>query len=116
MGTDCVCPTQARVKEKLDKCLEVQQTRTRIHEPPCEAVLDAIVESTVKRWGVYHFSSSTLFLYSMIHLSRLGKTAKCVNQYDIRLTDSYPECGLNWPSDLKTIKEYLRVSHFICFP
>lgn len=33
---------------------------------------------------------------------------QCINMYDIRLTDSYPDCGMNWPPDLKQLTPYLR--------
>ena len=33
---------------------------------------------------------------------------KCRNMYDVRLTDSYPSCGMNWPPDLEYVKPYLR--------
>uniref|UniRef100_A0A060T255 Pheromone-processing carboxypeptidase KEX1 n=1 Tax=Blastobotrys adeninivorans TaxID=409370 RepID=A0A060T255_BLAAD len=33
---------------------------------------------------------------------------KCMNIYDIRLTDSFPSCGLNWPPDLGAVTDYLR--------
>lgn len=36
-----------------------------------------------------------------------GKTT-CVNVYDIRLSDEYPACGMNWPPDLTSITPYLR--------
>lgn len=32
---------------------------------------------------------------------------QCVNMYDIRLKDSYPSCGMNWPPDLKHVEPYL---------
>ncbi|KAK2615646.1 hypothetical protein N8I77_002384 [Diaporthe amygdali] len=32
----------------------------------------------------------------------------CVNMYDVRLTDSYPSCGMNWPPDLVHVTPYLR--------
>jgi len=32
----------------------------------------------------------------------------CYNMYDIRLTDSYPSCGMNWPPDLVHMTPYLR--------
>ncbi|KAI1260881.1 Alpha/Beta hydrolase protein [Xylariaceae sp. FL1019] len=38
-----------------------------------------------------------------------GET-KCVNMYDVRLTDTYPSCGMNWPSDLQYVTPYLRKS------
>ncbi|KAJ5689753.1 hypothetical protein N7462_004145 [Penicillium macrosclerotiorum] len=36
------------------------------------------------------------------------KDKKCTNMYDIRLTDSYPSCGMNWPPDLENMTPYLR--------
>lgn len=32
----------------------------------------------------------------------------CVNMYDIRLTDTYASCGMNWPPDLSAVTPYLR--------
>ncbi|ELR06609.1 Cell death protease [Pseudogymnoascus destructans] len=32
---------------------------------------------------------------------------ECVNMYDIRLKDTYPSCGMNWPPDLKHVEPYL---------
>lgn len=32
----------------------------------------------------------------------------CVNIYDVRLSDTFPACGMNWPPDLKYITPYLR--------
>ncbi|KAJ3497004.1 hypothetical protein NLG97_g2236 [Lecanicillium saksenae] len=31
----------------------------------------------------------------------------CYNVYDIRLNDSYPSCGMNWPPDLEFVTPYL---------
>jgi len=31
----------------------------------------------------------------------------CLNTYDVRLTDTSPACGMNWPPDLPNIKTYL---------
>jgi carboxypeptidase D len=33
---------------------------------------------------------------------------QCVNMYDIKLKDSYPSCGMNWPPDLDNVTPYLR--------
>ncbi|TGZ82768.1 alpha/beta-hydrolase [Ascodesmis nigricans] len=45
----------------------------------------------------------------------LKKTSKekdgkqmCYNMYDIRLHDTYPSCGMNWPPDLVNMGPYLR--------
>jgi carboxypeptidase D len=34
----------------------------------------------------------------------------CTNMYDVRLTDTYPSCGMNWPPDLVHVNPYLRRS------
>ncbi|EHL00073.1 putative Pheromone-processing carboxypeptidase kex1 [Glarea lozoyensis 74030] len=33
---------------------------------------------------------------------------QCLNMYDVRLRDSYPSCGMNWPPDLSNVTPYLR--------
>ncbi|KAI0032923.1 alpha/beta-hydrolase [Vararia minispora EC-137] len=35
-------------------------------------------------------------------------TGKCLNVYDVRLKDTYPECGMNWPPPLHNVTAYLR--------
>ncbi|KAI0473131.1 Alpha/Beta hydrolase protein [Xylariaceae sp. FL0804] len=40
---------------------------------------------------------------------KVSKTeSTCVNMYDVRLTDTFPSCGMNWPPDLKYVTPYLR--------
>ncbi|ATY59963.1 pheromone processing carboxypeptidase [Cordyceps militaris] len=33
---------------------------------------------------------------------------ECINMYDVRLKDSYPSCGMNWPPDLSAVTPFLR--------
>ena len=46
-------------------------------------------------------------------LMRVGTSVNglnmCVNNYDVRLTDTHPACGMNWPPDLADITPYLQV-------
>ena len=35
----------------------------------------------------------------------------CLNMYDVRLKDTYPACGMNWPPALPAITTYLGVNH-----
>lgn len=42
-----------------------------------------------------------------------GKEPQCVNMYDVRLKDSYPSCGMNWPPDLADVTPYLRRSDVV---
>jgi hypothetical protein len=41
--------------------------------------------------------------------SRVNGLNMCVNNYDVRLTDTHPACGMNWPPDLSDITPYLQV-------
>lgn len=34
----------------------------------------------------------------------------CLNMYDIRLTDTSPSCGLNWPPEMHAVTAFLDVS------
>lgn len=45
-------------------------------------------------------------LTTILDVTRDAKN--CFNMYDIRLKDSYPSCGMNWPPDLKDVTPYLR--------
>ncbi|KAI5893580.1 alpha/beta-hydrolase [Schizophyllum commune H4-8] len=36
-----------------------------------------------------------------------GDKQMCMNIYDVRLDDTAPACGMNWPPDIKPITEYL---------
>lgn len=38
----------------------------------------------------------------------LGGKGGCFNVYDVRLKDSFPACGMNWPPDLTQVTPYLR--------
>lgn len=45
----------------------------------------------------------------MQEILRMTTTSgECVNMYDVRLRDSYPSCGMNWPPDLEYVTPYLR--------
>lgn len=49
-------------------------------------------------------------LQGILELSKTGPAGNelCVNMYDIRLTDTFPACGMSWPPDLASITPYLR--------
>ncbi|CAN8105837.1 unnamed protein product [Discula destructiva] len=59
----------------------------KVDYPSCESILNDILSET----------SST----------SSGKK-ECYNMYDVRLKDTYPSCGMNWPPDLKSVVPYLR--------
>jgi carboxypeptidase D len=37
-----------------------------------------------------------------------GDETQCYNMYDVRLRDTFPSCGMNWPPDLTQVTPYLR--------
>lgn len=43
--------------------------------------------------------------YVFQHLTK--QDGMCINVYDIRLTDKFPACGLNWPAHIEDLKSYL---------
>src|ERR1700710_1309890 len=60
----------------------------KVDMPQCEQVLQEILRETQTK-------------------GQDGKS-QCVNMYDVRLKDSYPSCGMNWPPDLTEVTPYLR--------
>ncbi|UZJ57061.1 hypothetical protein CBS101457_006381 [Exobasidium rhododendri] len=54
--------------------------------PECEGILSRIIELTT---------------------ARKGKTERCINIYDVRLDDTAPACGMNWPPTLASTYQYL---------
>lgn len=52
----------------------------------CESILQRILQVTKKGTG----------------------DQACINMYDVRLRDSSPACGMNWPPDLDNVGPYLR--------
>ena len=61
--------------------------KDRVDTPACEEVMMEILRVTGFEEG--------------------GKTM-CRNMYDVRLSDEWPSCGMNWPPDLTTVTPYLR--------
>ncbi|KAF2718204.1 alpha/beta-hydrolase [Polychaeton citri CBS 116435] len=81
-----------KVEKQQDRCtieLNERGGKDHVDVPQCEAILTEIL--------------------------RLSKTEEgsCFNMYDVRLTDSYPQCGMNWPPDLENVTPYLRRSDVI---
>ncbi|KAM6496201.1 Alpha/Beta hydrolase fold [Amanita muscaria] len=54
-----------------------------------------------------HECSSILFDVSKVREKKVNGTQMCINIYDIRLDDTKPSCGMNWPPDIKPITTYL---------
>ncbi|UNI20710.1 Carboxypeptidase D [Purpureocillium takamizusanense] len=55
------------------------------------------------------YSECESILSTMLKLTKSGNgDDACWNMYDVRLKDSYPSCGMNWPPDLSSVTPYLR--------
>ncbi|KAK4211439.1 Alpha/Beta hydrolase protein [Rhypophila decipiens] len=80
---------QLRICQKDLSILEKQP----IDLASCEAVLQDFLRLTAKP-------------------GKDGKT-ECYNMYDVRKTDVFPSCGMNWPPDLEFVTPYLRRSDVI---
>ncbi|THG98100.1 hypothetical protein EW026_g4029 [Hermanssonia centrifuga] len=79
-----------RGKEATDQCMDKLKGYTDVypvHDSFCEGLLGAVIEGKTQMMD--------------------GKL-KCLNMYDVRLYDTSPECGMNWPPDLPAIYTYLR--------
>ncbi|KAL1923992.1 uncharacterized protein VTP21DRAFT_7027 [Calcarisporiella thermophila] len=78
-----------RAEQQLFQCKEEQRKNgVRIHTEVCENILQSILDHSV-----FKLEDGTMM---------------CVNEYDIRLKDEYPKCGLKWPYELENITAYLQ--------
>jgi carboxypeptidase D len=75
-------------KAVCDKRLEENNGADRVATPECEEVLQDILRLTLTK-------------------DKEGRD-RCINMYDVRLTDTSPSCGMNWPPDLTNVQTYLR--------
>jgi len=55
-----------------------------------------------------HINISICEYVLSVFLDVTQSDGECYNMYDVRLKDSYPSCGMNWPPDLVTVTPYLR--------
>ncbi|KAL8701153.1 MAG: hypothetical protein Q9201_005069, partial [Fulgogasparrea decipioides] len=81
-GTDIAQKLEAMYSECL-KTLNAPGGTDKVDQPKCEKILTEMLDMT-------------------------QKDGRCKNMYDVRLDDSYPSCGLNWPPDLENVTPYLR--------
>lgn len=84
------------VTKKLQSTIRICQNKLgsdpgHVDYPDCEGILSSILSMTKKGNG----------------------QDACWNMYDVRLRDTYPACGMNWPPDLTNITPYLRRSDVI---
>lgn len=75
------------------KMLNENGGRDRVDNTQCEEILQEILSSTQTKGS--------------------DGSMQCYNMYDVRLKDSYPSCGMNWPPDLVDVVPYLRRSDVV---
>ena len=78
-----------RVAELVKACHDELDKGSQREVGKCEMILQTIISSTVTKQP-----------------GTSGHT--CINMYDVRLTDSSPACGMNWPTTLSAMYDYLR--------
>lgn len=77
------------LKQQDELCKEaIRNLGARIHIPECEAILQRFLDGSRGHPDIG---------------ARL-----CYNMYDVRLFDTYPDCGMNWPPDIRVLTKYLR--------
>ena len=77
------------VKQEVDECKAsiARGTNDMRSVPSCGGILSSIIERTKAR--------------------TVGRDT-CINIYDVRLSDSAPACGMNWPPTLSATYDYLK--------
>ncbi|SCV68627.1 BQ2448_748 [Microbotryum intermedium] len=83
---------ETAVRQAVKECMTALEShggklKVKVHTGACESILQSITDATV---------------------TSVNGLDVCVNNYDVRLTDSYPACGMNWPPDLANITPYLQ--------
>lgn len=71
-----------------EKALSEAENQHSVDIGECEKILQDTLQQTVKK-------------------NSKGEKV-CYNMYDVRKTDTYPSCGMNWPPDLANMTPYLR--------
>ncbi len=76
----------------------------------CQNVLQSIMNIKT-RMSVHLFINE--FSVMLKRINRVNDQKMCINIYDIRLEDTSPACGMNWPPEMPQIKDFLGVSPYL---
>ncbi|ODQ67069.1 alpha/beta-hydrolase [Nadsonia fulvescens var. elongata DSM 6958] len=98
------------VNDLVEKGSETDKKLLALHEKCAESLAEYKKEGRVMP---IHDSTCENLVQAILHVPPKGKGIEdpknnCMNVYNIRLTDSYPSCGMNWPPDLPAVQKYLR--------
>ncbi|KAK0491510.1 alpha/beta-hydrolase [Armillaria novae-zelandiae] len=87
------------LEENSDSWKEAKQ-----HTDDCTQAMKAIVDTE----PIVVEECETLILeVSQVRRRIADGKEMCMNIYDVRLDDTYPACGMNWPPDIKPVTNYL---------
>ncbi|CAF4227369.1 unnamed protein product, partial [Adineta steineri] len=75
---------------EVEQCDQALSKQVHVFERECNIILNEI-----------------LLNGAMNNRHKENQEGRCVNIYDIRLDDTYPECGKNWPLDSMYVTSYL---------
>ncbi|CAF4648561.1 unnamed protein product [Rotaria sp. Silwood1] len=78
------------IANQVKICQNALSKKVHVFETACESILDQIMEH-----GAMNNHNTT------------KENGRCVNMYDVRLDDTWPHCGMNWPPDIKYVTLYL---------
>lgn len=117
--------TDKSVRKEVENCMANMRlhggpAKLPVHLGVCERILGAITDSTIQSCvPVAAFSQGALLgprivdtrplRWTLALERRVNGQNMCVNNYDVRLTDTHPSCGMNWPPDIFDITPYLSV-------
>ncbi|KAG9086035.1 Cell death protease [Ceratobasidium sp. 370] len=80
-----------RIDRQMQRCWKALNAtssgKDHVNIGDCEGVMNSITDSLI---------------------TSVNGKQMCLNVYDIRLSDDFPACGMNWPPDLKDVYTYLR--------
>ncbi|KAF8728319.1 hypothetical protein AX14_006791 [Amanita brunnescens Koide BX004] len=76
-------------KKSVDKCMDAMSKIT-----------------TFEPMSIRECSRLTLEV-AKIREKKVNGKDMCINIYDVRLEDTKPDCGMNWPPDIKNVTSYL---------
>ncbi|KAF1811108.1 putative pheromone-processing carboxypeptidase kex1, partial [Eremomyces bilateralis CBS 781.70] len=93
---------QYAYKAGLIESGSAQDTQVQAQQSICMKALKAGASNQVDT------SSCELILQEILRATQDHTDTPCVNMYDVRLRDTYPSCGMNWPPDLDHVTPYLR--------
>ncbi|CAF0841365.1 unnamed protein product [Rotaria sordida] len=80
----------SNIANQVKVCQQALSNEVHVIDEACELILNQI-----KVYGAMNNHYTT------------KEKDRCVNVYDVRLDDTWPDCGMNWPSDIKYVTLYL---------